>query len=234
MKEISYTAETFELDGYSRRQHYVSTVIPKRKNHRGYYKVNGYVMRRVRNHIHANSRGYVPEHRLIIEEQLHRFLIPRKELVHHINGIRDDNRLENLKLSNPKDHAKGHLGERNLNGQFICISPEFEKEKYRLYDIDRNLTTIFTLSQLISKTFRRGKFEYRGKFSGLKDKNESVCIYEGDIVTNGVTTYEVVFLNGSFRLKYKIVYRDIYPENEDLWVIGNIFEDKNLLESCQH
>lgn len=47
----------------------------------------------------------VREHRLVWE-QAHNKKLPKGWLVHHLNGIRDDNRLENLMAMSRKDHPQ--------------------------------------------------------------------------------------------------------------------------------
>lgn len=73
----------------------------------------GYVYLLRRNHPFAHSNGYVAEHRLVLEKNLGRHLT-QEEVVHHLNGDRQDNRIENLELlSSQKEHIIRHRNKEN-------------------------------------------------------------------------------------------------------------------------
>lgn len=67
----------------------------------------GYVQLWKPEHPMADSVGYIYEHRLVMSNFLKRNL-ERKEMVHHINGIKNDNRIENLEIVIGLEHYKKH------------------------------------------------------------------------------------------------------------------------------
>ncbi len=69
---------------------------------------DGYVMRYCQSHPSKNNKkGYVLEHRLVVERYLGRFLTD-EEVVHHINQNPSDNRIENLQVMTQSEHAALH------------------------------------------------------------------------------------------------------------------------------
>lgn len=77
---------------------------------------DGYILIWTPEHPNANVDGYVFEHRLVMEKHLSRYL-ESQEIIHHINEIRTDNRIENLQLLPSKGmHNKIHFsGSKNPN-----------------------------------------------------------------------------------------------------------------------
>ena len=90
-------------------------------NHRGkIQQKNGYITICI-----GNKKYY--EHRLVMEEHLGRKL-KNTEQVHHINGIKTDNRIENLRLINHNEHASYHAKANGL-GKRKGIEPPNKTDK---------------------------------------------------------------------------------------------------------
>jgi len=102
--------------------------VLRRENHpmwNGGKSVNdqGYVLVHAPNHPLSGKRKYVREHRLVVEQALGRYLL-QEEVVHHINGDRQDNRLENLQLyTNNAVHKREdiHQRQRDNKGRFLPL-----------------------------------------------------------------------------------------------------------------
>ena len=76
---------------------------------------DGYILIHKPEHPNSFGRGYICEHRLIMEEYLGRYLT-KDEVVHHINENKQDNRIENLELMTKSEHRRLHtIGKKNPN-----------------------------------------------------------------------------------------------------------------------
>lgn len=93
-----------------------------------YINYQGYVIAIAKNHPFSDHRGRVLYHRLIMEQYLRENdpdnsalieingikYIQSGWVVHHKNGVRNDNRLENLQVMKDFDHRSSHnIGENN-------------------------------------------------------------------------------------------------------------------------
>lgn len=94
----------------------------------------GYIMVLSPNHPRRNKRGYVLEHRLVMEKHAGRYL-RLDEIVHHIDGDRSNNKIENLFLTTNEKHKSKYLdGYKEGLTQGLFLSLLLIKEKYKSGD----------------------------------------------------------------------------------------------------
>ena len=70
----------------------------------GRYNQNGYIFIYRPDHPRANSKKHIAEH-TVIWEQAHNQPLPDGWVVHHLNGIKDDNRPRNLQALPRRGHS---------------------------------------------------------------------------------------------------------------------------------
>jgi len=87
-------------------------VIPKVRIPSEWWYENGYKV------IRLGPRRFIKEHIQIMQNHIGRKLQPG-EVVHHINGIKDDNRIENLMLMTAGQHSSYHRQAEKAGGKHL-------------------------------------------------------------------------------------------------------------------
>lgn len=136
-KCITYWLNQFNISIRSKSQ---ANIVRYKTHKSGNYKQgrikdihDGYIRVLKPNHPYASKKGYILEHRWIMEQQLNRLLKPM-EVVHHKNNIRDDNKIENLELfKSQSKHISYHMkGKNHPNWQggisFESYGKEFNRK----------------------------------------------------------------------------------------------------------
>jgi hypothetical protein len=85
--------------GYSIRKNGAES---RRKKESWYQDKKGYIKGHI--WIDEHTKVFVKQHRYIMEKHLGRNLLPNED-IHHINGIKNDNRIENLQVIDHSEHT---------------------------------------------------------------------------------------------------------------------------------
>ena len=78
--------------------------------------LDGYIMVYFPGHPKSSKIGYIMEHILKMEKLIGRHL-KDDEVVHHINGVKTDNRYGNLMLMKREEHSRYHMKKRRATEQ---------------------------------------------------------------------------------------------------------------------
>ena len=124
---------------------------------------------------HSIEFGYVLEHRIVVENNLGRLLNP-SEVVHHINGDKKDNRIDNLEVMTVSGHAIHH-GKESTRKYVELICPQCGKSFVK----PKNQTCLQKKSEWTScSNSCRGKFSRNIQLNGKTSEVEAAI--SGNIV----------------------------------------------------
>ena len=120
---------------------------------------NGYILLYKPEHPLSNKVGYLVEHRFIASEKWGSEAV-KDNCVHHINGIKTDNRIENLKILSPSDHVRLHsLGKKVAIKKILMsfkISIKIKKESSKIAE-GKGISLSALINYLLAECIEKNK-----------------------------------------------------------------------------
>src|SRR5699024_7530836 len=117
----------------------------------------GYVLLKIPTHPLSFSNGYVLEHRVVFESIIGAYL-DKEVIVHHINGIKHDNRFSNLQMMDRGYHTTLHhkgakrSEETRKRNSIAALKLGWTGNKHPMYkDIDEKLKELYKQGVPVSK-----------------------------------------------------------------------------------
>lgn len=181
---------------------------------KGYVEHSGYVMVRKPEHPFSWVNGYVKLHRLVMELKLQRYLKP-EEHVHHVDGNKKNNNIDNLELLDMAEHRRIHNKEMKYKSRYnldeikeMYESGSSTRKIAEKMGVGKSTVGYYIQKWGISRTEESGKIHENNPLNKKQISDEEIDKIN-KLRRNGVTVKKIVEETGYSR---NTVYRYLDKE----------------------